>query len=296
MGKEKILVIGSSGFIGSHTVERFTELHKLCYEFDIKRSKDEDIRSLESTKRTLNATEPSVIIHLAASQGIQASRHNPLVDLETNGLGMLNLVTGIKQLKMSPYMVFTSTAQIYGEPLYLPIDEQHPIAPKSPYAHTKYLAEGYLQLFYENYVILRLFNVYGPRQSLGNVIPDFIYRAKTLPSRTPFTVYGSEKDVRDFVFVDDVVDIFEILICEQPNGIYNIGSGHGAPIKDLAEKILSLTGKNLEIEFAGRQSDKISKMVANTNKFRSSVPWKPKVSLEEGLKRCVTARNMPSSH
>ena len=285
--EEKILITGSEGFVGSHLTKHLAKTHPL-YFFDIKFGDGYNIIDFEDILNKLDLCEPDIVIHLAANPSVVESRKEPYYDLSVNAIGTLNLVTALNELKQNPYLIFTSTAQVYGEPQTLPIDESHPINPKSPYAHTKFTAEGYIRLYYDNYTILRPFNIYGPNQQLGNVIPDFVERAKHCTENNHvFDVYGSEFDTRDFIYVDDLTKLVELLIDKQPQGTFNVGSGTETYIRDVALKLLILLDKKCVLNYVGRPNDKVSRMLCSNHKIWSTTGWTPEVGIDWGLLKCL---------
>jgi len=188
--------------------------------------------------------------------------------------------------------IFASTCAVYGEPVRIPIGEDHPLSPKSPYAATKIAGEAFVQAYGNLYgyrpVILRLFNVYGPRQSkaYAGVITEFVKRAT---SGKPPIIFGDGEQTRDFVHVKDVAKaIIKALESDNASGIYNIGSGVAITINDLAHLILKLAGKeNIEPVHEPPRPGDIKHSQANINRAKMELGYNPSVSLEEGIKEIL---------
>jgi len=228
------------------------------------------------------------VLHLAAQTSVPLSMQNPDFNNDVNINGSQNLLNQSVQANVAKF-IFISSCAVYGDPAYLPVDEQTPTNPISPYADSKLQSEqACLSLNKKNLiqsVVLRFFNVYGPRQGLNDysgVITKFIDRIK---QKKPLTIYGDGSQTRDFVYVKDIVSaILLALENDNVNGeIFNIGFGKKTTIQELAQTILTLTGSDLEIlNLAIRQGD-ILHSYANISKAMKHLGYKPKFTLKEGL-------------
>ena len=186
-----------------------------------------------------------------------------------------------------------SSSAVYGEPRCLPIDENHPTKPTSPYADSKLKSEAACVEFQRDYgldfVILRLFNVYGPRQGLNaysGVITRFFDQAK---KRLPLFIFGDGNQTRDFVHVSDVVDsILKALETEHVGGeVFNIGFGRATSVNSLAKSVLDLTGENLGIVYGKPRTGDVKASLADISKAEKQLNYEPTVPLEKGLKSLV---------
>lgn len=254
-----VLVTGGAGFIGSHLVERLLkEDYSVVVVDDLSSGKTEnldlrnrrllflrgDIRDREFIKKALKDVE--VVFHLAALVDVAFSVQNPMVVNQVNVCGSLNILEESIKNNVKKF-IYASSCAVYGEPLYLPIDEEHPTNPLSPYAVSKLAVEKYCQVFNRLYgfktVCLRLFNVYGPRQEsefYSGVISQFIRR---LRSGEPPIIFGDGLQTRDFVYVLDVVDAFyKAMISGVCVGEINVGSGMETSIKELARILIEKFG------------------------------------------------------
>ena len=217
---------------------------------------------------------------------------NPKEFVAVNVVGTANLLDAVREFDVQRF-VQTSTSEVYGTAQYVPMDEKHPLQAQSPYSATKIaaekLAESYWRSFQLPITIVRPFNTYGPRQSTRAVIPTIITQALTGDQ----VRLGSRAPVRDLTFVEDTVAGFvraaesEATIGE----VLNLGSGRGVSIGELADQILAIIGKPVEIvddpaRTRPNQSE-VQRLVADASKARNLIGWEPRISLEEGLRRTV---------
>lgn len=299
----KALVTGGAGFIGSHLVDRLVadgcavrvidnlstgnlaniKAHVDAGEIDFVKG---DICDASFVKE--NVEDFDVVFHLAAVTSVPFSIENPDLTYETNVAGTLNLLASYARRKVGKF-VFVSTCAVYGEPKYLPVDEKHPQAPISPYAESKLAAERYCLGFHEHQllraVVLRFFNVYGPRQGLNDysgVITRFIERGR---QKLPLVVYGDGSQTRDFVSVYDVVDAV-LASAEKPGAegeVFNVGSGKPTSINQLAKTILDLDRVDAGISYEAPRAGDIKNSYADISKAQKLLGYKPQFGLKDGL-------------
>jgi UDP-glucose 4-epimerase len=298
----RILVTGGAGFIGSHVAEAYREAgHHVAavdallgaapdrtpagvrlYRVDIRRPELADVFREE---------RPEVVAHLAAQANVRQSLADPLSDAETNVLGTLRVLElsarhGVTQV------IFSSTAgALYGEPQTLPVREDHPVLPTSPYGLHKFLGEQYM-LYYRrvhglNTVILRYGNVYGPRQAPeteAGVVA--IFTEAFLSGRRP-VIFGDGTQVRDFVFVGDVADAnLRALGRVIPDPVH-IGTGVGTSVNELAAQLRALTDAPVSPEHGPAVPGEVYRIYLDVARAERVLGWRPRVALEEGLRRTV---------
>ncbi len=301
--QEKILVSGGAGFIGSHLVEQLVAQGAEVIVIDNLTSGREknlnsvrekirfyrcDIRHYQKLKEILRAEKPSLIFHLAAHASVPDSARLPRYDFSTNALGSFNLLSLSRFLPLKKF-IYASSVASYGEPQTVPIKETHPLEPISIYGATKLSAERLGLSFYHTYglpfVALRLFNIYGPRQP-RYVMRDFFCKIRQNPDQ--LTVLGEGEQIRDFCYVADCVRAF-LAAAEKKESlgeVFNIGSGQGTKIKDLARLIIEIEGKEgkTELCFTGSSwPGDAQRLVADINKARRLLGFQPRVSLRQGL-------------
>jgi len=308
---KKVIVTGAGGFIGSHLTERLVGLGAEVSAFVRYNSRNDwgmielfpeetkekinvitgDIKDSDATRWA--AKNIDIIFHLAALIPIPYSYIHPRESIETNVIGTLNVLMAAKENNVER-IIHTSTSETYGTAQYVPIDEKHPLQGQSPYAASKIGADKIAESFYLSYGLpvatIRPFNTYGPRQSARAVIPTIITQALTKNE-----IYiGSRHPTRDLTYVSDTVEGF-IKLAEANNKVLgeviNIGSNFEISIGDLAEKIVSLIDKKIEIkydEFRVRpKKSEVERLWVDNRKAKKLINWEPKVSLDEGLKKTI---------
>lgn len=291
----KILITGGAGFIGGHL-----SIHLSKRGFDIialdnlerssmtKILEENNIEILRKDLRTIDEIpRVDVVIHTAAYIDVAESIEKPYEYLVNNTAVVGKLAK--KTLDQGSRIVYTSTAAVYGEPLYIPIDENHPRKPISPYGLSKLLGEEILGFYSERYglkyTILRLFNVYGPCQNktYAGVISRFIERAL---SRTPLVIHGDGSQTRDFIHVEDVARLVEIIVEKDITGVYNVGSGKATSIRKLAEMVLEISNLELDIIHTPPRPGDIKHSVADIRRAMD-LGWAPRIELSNGLSRLI---------
>ena len=303
----KILVTGCCGFIGSHLVVHLVNRGYTVYCIDdLSRASRESIRIVKEYGITYNVIDvtdsdaiaefvkrfrPDVLVHLAALIDVEESIRKPSLYTYVNVYGTSVVVE--KALEYSvKRIVYISSAAVYGEPRRLPVSEEHPTEPANPYGATKlageHLVKVMCRLARKHYVVLRLFNVYGPRQnpSYAGVVVKTLER---IVAGKPPIIYGDGMQTRDMVYVGDVVESIEKAIETQyVNEVYNIGSGKPVRIRDLVNLILELTGKKelKPVHVPPRPGD-IRHSYADISKAKKMLGFKPKTSLRGGLAKTI---------
>lgn len=298
----KALVTGGSGFIGSNVVKLLitnnydvTVIDNLSsgYLHNIERYiRTGSIRFIEGDIRDVEKINyacigQDVVFHLAACVGRQKSIDDPYLDSSTNLLGTVNVLEGMRKNDVHR-IVYSSSAAIFGELVTPTIAEDHPLNADSPYGVSKLAAEKMILAYSGVYeitgVCLRYFNIYGVNQRFdryGNVIPIF---AKRIYSDEPITIFGDGNQTRDFVNVKDVARAnYLASVSDQGTDVYNLGCGSSITINRLAEMMIAISGKKVDIVYASERPADVKHCKANVSKTSKKLGFKTEVSLENGL-------------
>jgi UDP-glucose 4-epimerase len=264
---QDVLVTGGSGFIGTHLCNYLKDFGNTTI-FDIKNNPSENLLNQKALDPAVSGK--TKIFHLAALTSVQESLNKPELCFRTNVEGTFNVLESCRKNDV-PEILFTSSAAVYGNPLYCPIDEKHPTNPISPYGQSKLLGESMFKFYSDVYgiksVILRLFNVYGPGS--GRNVVDIIKKCKSDGSK--FNMNGDGKQTRDFIHVTDVV---KACVHAKP-GLYNIGSGNEYSILSICQKA------GTPFTHVKQLNNEIRRSVAFIKKAESSFNFKPSIDVYE---------------
>src|SRR5919109_894999 len=303
-----VLVTGAAGFIGSHLAESLARAGAEVRAFVRYNSRNDygwleqldgglidEIEifrgDLANPEAALNAAHGcDTIFHLGALIPIPYSYRHPREFVAANVVGTLNVLEACRRESVRR-LVHTSTSEVYGTAVRVPIDEEHPLNAQSPYAATKIGADQIALSFWRSFetpvVVARPFNTFGPRQSARAVIPTLITQALGREQ----VELGSTHPTRDFLYVEDLVRGFER--CAEAEGVegevINLGSGAEISIAELAAQVFRLVGRDLPITFSPDRSrpplSEVERLLADTSKAERLLGWTPKIELEEGLRR-----------
>ncbi|HZM88001.1 MAG TPA: NAD-dependent epimerase/dehydratase family protein [Blastocatellia bacterium] len=301
---QRIVVTGGAGFVGSNVVRRLlTENARVVVLDDFYTGDDNNLPTGEPNLEVVRGSVTdydlvrdvtagaSLVFHLAA-RNIIVSTRNPREDYEVNIGGTLNVLLAARESNI-PRVVYSSSTSVYGNPRYLPINEDDATNMLSPYAVSKFAGENYCKAFYESYglssAVVRYSNVYGTAQRPDNpycgVVAKFFESAmKGEPPR----IHGDGEQTRDFTYIDDVVEATLLAgISPKADGqVYNVGTGREVTVNQLARTIIEITGANLEPAFVDRRDiDNIRRRVVNIEKIRRELRWIPTFTVEQGLRR-----------
>ncbi|WP_033916734.1 NAD-dependent 4,6-dehydratase LegB [Campylobacter sputorum] len=304
---KNVLVTGADGFIGSHLCEMLVERGYNVKALSQYNSFNfwgwlEDCKNLREMEVVSGDLRDSffcetllqnidTIFHLGALIAIPYSYQAPQSYVDTNIQGTLNMLQAAKKSSNLEKFIHTSTSEVYGTAQYVPIDENHPLQPQSPYSASKIAADMLALSFYNSFdlpvSVARPFNTYGPRQSARAVIPNIIIQ---ILNNKKVIKMGDLTPTRDFNFVLDTCEGFlEIAKCENSIGeVINIGSNSEISIKDTFEMIKKLTSSNIEIlEDKKRirpKKSEVFRLKCDNSKIKRLSNFQPKFSLEKGLK------------
>ncbi|MEP6751419.1 MAG: GDP-mannose 4,6-dehydratase [Candidatus Dormiibacterota bacterium] len=307
---KRVVVTGAGGFIGSHLTEHLVTLGASTTAFLRYNSRSEagwldgspadvrseidlawgDLRDPDSVRRALHKAD--VVFHLGALVGIPYSYEAPRQYVEANVLGTLNVLEAARSADVSR-VVQTSTSEVYGTPLYTPIDEQHPLQGQSPYSATKIGSDKLAESFWRAYKLpvatLRPFNTFGPRQSARAILPTIIGQAlKGSEIRL-----GSLTPIRDMNFVADTVDGFiRIATCDAALGrVVNVGSGRGLKVGQMVDAVSKALGRPLKaVDDPDRvrpPTSEVEALIADAKLADQLFGWRSVTPFEEGLKRTI---------
>jgi len=306
---QRVLVTGAGGFIGSHLVEacvargwkvramvRYNSRNHWGW-LEESASKDEievitgDVRDYDSVARAMEGCQ--TVFHLAALIGIPYSYVSPLAYIRTNVEGTYNILEAARNLKIDKLLV-TSTSETYGSARYVPMDEKHPTAAQSPYAASKVAADQLAGSYHKSFdlpvVIVRPFNTFGPRQSARAFIPTVI--SQILENRQTLKL-GNLTPTRDYTFVKDTIAGFIALAetAQKDSSPVNIGAGKEISMGDLALRIASLMGVEVEFETSSQRmrpvNSEVERLLCNNSRMRKLTGWKPKYTLDQGLEETI---------
>lgn len=305
---KQVLVTGAGGFIASHLVEQLVANGAAVRAFVRYNSRGDagmlrllpidvfsevevvagDLRDSEALRSAMKGVD--TVFHLGALIAIPYSYVHPREVVDTNVMGTLNVLMAARDLGIRR-VVHTSTSEVYGTALYVPIDEKHSLQGQSPYSASKIGADKIAESFYRSFnlpvVTVRPFNTYGPRQSARAVIPTIITQTLTRDE----IHLGSLDPSRDFTFVLDTVNGF--MRAAQTEGVLgeemNLGNNATITIGDLCEKIFKILGKSPKIVTESQrirpEKSEVLRLQASYEKARNLIGWEPQVSLEDGLRR-----------
>jgi NAD dependent epimerase/dehydratase len=306
----RVLVTGAGGFIGSHLAETLVREGASVRAFVrytsrgdhgwLEASDPEILNDIEIFRGDLAnpeavagaVAEREVVLQLGALIPIPYSYRHPREFVTANVTGTLNVLEGARRAEVGR-VVQTSSSEVYGTAMQIPIDEEHPLHPQSPYAATKVgadqLALSYQRSFGTPVVIVRPFNTFGPRQSARAVIPTIVTQALS----RDVVELGSTETTRDFLYVADTVA--GIMACGATPGVegevINLGTGVEVAISDVVERVLRLLGREVPVALDADRlrppDSEVERLVADITKARTLLGWAPEVDLDEGLRRTI---------
>lgn len=292
-----ITITGGSGFIGSSLVEVLRKKHVITI-FDVNKTQFNDVTFVQGDIIDPKSTDAAirnsdVVIHLAAALGVINTEQNPIETLDTNIFGTKNVLDACKNNDVKK-IIFSSSSEIYGEPIKIPIKETDKVMPITNYGISKLAAEEYIKAYYKNfglrYTILRLFNVYGEKQRNEWVMTEFVSRAI---KNQDIIIHGTGSQIRAFCHVSDALKGFEFVLEKGDGEIFNIGNdSEPISIKELAERIISLANsksniKLIPFEKSDRDRNEIMNRAPSVEKAKKILGYQSKMSLDEGIKKII---------
>lgn len=302
MKRQTILVTGGAGFIGSWLCERLVALGQDVVALDnlstgclenIPSGAGKFIADLatDDLDPAFSEFRPKTVIHCAGRVSVTASMEGPERDLRDNLRATLTLLQACRRHEVERIVFLSSGAGIYGE-RESPAEEDAPIRPISIYGVNKYAAERYCALSGIPWLSMRLSNVYGPRQRHDTesgviaIFIDYIRRGK------PIDVFGSGNQIRDFVYVSDVVEATTEALGAGLRGVFNVSLGRTHSVNELIRLMSELTGTAIDMNRRPSKTEEIVNSRLSSRKLQLATNWRPKVGLREGLRLCLEEMNM----
>ena len=294
----KIFITGGTGFIGSHLTKfLINQGHNITIYDNFSNSKsnsDSQIKIIEGDildhSKILNSMKNmDLVIHLAAQISVIDSISNPDNTLKINVEGTHNILDSCVKNNIKNFIA-ASTAAVFGHSSEIPLTEEAPTNPISPYGKSKLIMEKEILEFSQkhnlNSIILRFFNLYGVGQSLqyAGVITKFM---KNIHTNTDLEIYGNGNQTRDFIHISDAINSFDLAIKNidgKIGKIYNVGTGTSTTILELAKLLLKISRKNLKINFKSNLDGNITHSQTSIDLLRTELGFVPKIKLHEGLK------------
>lgn len=301
MKKVNILVIGGTGFLGSCLVSRLLKEGSAVKVFS--RGNPKSIQThvnveyiegdiIKSDKLNSLFNKIDYVYYFASTTNPKSSENDLIFDLSSNLIPFISILNKCVENNIKKFIFCSSGGTVYGNNNKMPLSENSLCKPISSYGLVKLNMEFYIKYFNRkynlSYDILRLSNPYGVNnlsQNLSGIIPTYI---KNIVSENEIKVYGNGDIVRDYIYIEDFIDLnLKLLTTQEKNNIMNVGSGKGTSILELIKKIESVVGKKARIEYLPKREFDVDKNVLKITKVRDIYGWEPKISLNEGIKRTL---------
>ncbi len=296
----KVLIIGGTGFIGTHIVDQFIPLSAdiivLSRSGECLRPPLPNVTYItgslsdrSSLKKALNGVD--TVVHAASSTVPSTANKNPVHDIESNLIATVILLEEMRKADVKRLVFISSGGTVYGIPQHLPISETHPLKPISSYGIVKVAIENYIQMEAAQhglaYVILRAANPYGPRQNgkgVQGVIGTFLHK---IINNEEIEIWGDGSVIRDFIYIEDLARLCRSAAIEDLNGIYNVGSGAGHSLNEIIEIISTVMGRNIVPSRIEARAYDVPKSVLDISCAQQAFNWSPLVNLEQGIRETL---------
>lgn len=286
----KILIMGSEGFVGKNLVKGLSEKHDIYTSDQLDSSTHHnysqcDITNYDSVEKIVRDVD--AVIHLAA-HSLVSSLDGSITNAKVNIIGLLDLLESCRKNSIHK-VIFTSASSLVGEPNFFHVNENHPPKPKTAYGITKLTSEHYLRLYHElydiDYTVFRFFNIYGPFQKNG-LIPSIFNKIR---NNEPITIFGKGDQIRDYVYIEDVLPFFEQAASSEigKNKVLNMGTGNGTTILEIVKNISEILKIEPKIEYQPIRPGEIGNFVADTTLLHETFGTIPSTDVMQGLTQTI---------
>ena len=299
----RILVTGGAGFIGSNVADRFIALgHEVAILDNLSSGFREfvnpkatffeaDITDAAAIERAFASFKPELVDHHAAQIDVRKSVTDAGFDATVNIVGGIRLLEACTRHGVKKFVYASTGGALYGEGRQLPATEDHPINPEAPYGASKHALEHYLYLWKLlhglDYTVLRYPNVYGPRQNPhGEAGVNAIFIGLMLEGKRP-KIFGTGEQVRDYLFVDDVVEGNVIALSKGSGEMVNLGTGVGTSVLDIVRELNVILGTTIEPIFEAARPGEIQRIYLDAARAQQVLGWTPRTSFRDGLTKTV---------
>ena len=299
MDKEKILITGGLGFVGSNLTNFFSESNKILIldtetsnPYNLKSNSNIEIEYLdirsEKISKIISQFKPTSVIHCAAQTSVMDSIKNPKKTRSINIEGTKNIVNEINKIDGCYFTFISSGGAIYGDPKYLPVDEKHSLEPISEYGISKLEGENIISKLLNKsnikYSILRPSNIYGPKQKGQNVIPLFIEK---MSNNSSITIYGDGNSTRDYIFINDLVNIINLFCTKKIMSKINISTNHEVKIIEIYQIIKEKLNYKLDPIFEEKRKGEVENIVLDNSELIKITNYKSFTSIDKGIEKTI---------
>ena len=298
---ERVIVTGGAGFVGSHVVDALlTAGSRVVVVDDLSTGHAENLPAdvdlvrmgidSNETSHLFETFRPQAVVHLAAQASVPTSVIDPIGDAATNILGSLAIARAAAAAKAEQFIYLNTGGALYGKPRYLPMDEDHPVEPLSPYGLSKWTFERYLPLILPQGMgrkVLRLANVYGPRQDPAGEAGVVAVFAARMIEGLPVEIHGDGKQTRDFVYVTDVARACMAIIGHEASLTVNIASRVGRTVNTLFATLAQLCDYGFPPTYGRERAGDIRHSVLSNGRAADELGWSPEVDFDHGLRNTV---------